>query len=69
MSRFLWQDGRLAWIPLLVLLACAAAMVVADYVWRVSNVPGSAIAAFVVLVLALSVAAIVRDWMKRKRAA
>jgi membrane protein DedA with SNARE-associated domain len=68
MSRFFWQDGRFAWAPLLALLACAAAMVIADYVWRVSTVPGSAIAAFVALVLVLSVGAVVRDWMKRKRA-
>jgi hypothetical protein len=43
-------------------------MVGADYVWRVSGVPGSAIAGFLVLVLALSVGAVFRDWLKRKRA-
>jgi hypothetical protein len=69
MKRFFWRDGRLAWVPILAALACASAIIVADYVWRVSGVPGFAIAGFLALVLALSVGAVVRDWMKKKRTA
>jgi hypothetical protein len=67
MSRFLLNDGRIAWAPFSAFIASCSAALAGDYVWRVSAVPGAAIAGACALIFAGSAAATIIDWRKRVR--
>ena len=67
MKMLFWKDGRFAWPPIVAAAICVFALLLADYVWRMSNVSGSAVMAAWVVVAGLSIAAVVADGLRQRR--
>ena len=67
MSRFWWKDGRLAWPPVLAFCISGVALIVGDYVWRVSSVSGKVIAAVCGAVVLGSIVAAIFNASSRSR--
>lgn len=66
MKHALIRNGHLGWTPVVAFCCAGLALVLGDYLWRVSSVSGKVIAAGCALVVLGAVMAVVLDWVRQR---